>query len=294
MGAARDGGEGRPPDVDFGIVVGVPSPRVGRPDRVHDLRPEHVGQRSAPDVQGRQRQRVHAHVVVFPEGPGRVQGSRFALAARAVPAIDRAVVIHRVGNPEQRPRPLAGLLQQMAPGHGAVVRAGEPIPVNVVDDGIVQVGDEPAVNGDGDAGPEVALGGAEGHVHPLRRSPFGDDLAVADDQAAGRPSRFRRPDDAVVGRRIVPGDHRTHVVRPGDLGGLCVVAGAGKRCRVETKRGRLGSRPAAWRRESDAGHRTTIAVRPSVARPPSRYNPRFRAPDRSPPWPSSSTTTRET
>ena len=63
--AARDRRHPLAVDIHVGVGIRHPLPRRRRADGVHHLVAEHVGNRLLEDAQHRQRETVHAHVVVF-------------------------------------------------------------------------------------------------------------------------------------------------------------------------------------------------------------------------------------
>jgi hypothetical protein len=68
-----------------------------------------------------------------------------------------AVAVHEVGLVEQRALPLARLLQEVAPGDGAVLGRREAVVEAGVAHGIVDGADQPPVHGDPGQHREIAL-----------------------------------------------------------------------------------------------------------------------------------------
>src|SRR5690606_24330349 len=110
VAAAADRLDAPTVDLDVRVVVSVPLPGVGGADRVHDKLLQDLGERPAPDAEEGQGGAVHAHVVVLPEGAGRLE-----LAVLA------AAPVGPVGLAPEGPFPLAGLLEEHAPGDRRVV-----------------------------------------------------------------------------------------------------------------------------------------------------------------------------
>ena len=186
---------------DPGILVAVPAPGVRGADGVHDAFLQYLRQRTAPDIERGERQHVHANVVVL------VHAAR--LVARPRGPFTRLVArpVGPVGLAPQRAFPVAHLAQQVVPGDGAVVRGFKQIEeigraegirlvarrgrsVNldrrdILAHRVVDAPDQASVIGQSHHAGKKTLGHAVGHVHPQRISPFGDDVAVVDDEARG-------------------------------------------------------------------------------------------------------------
>src|SRR5579863_1522844 len=95
----------------------------------------------------RHRQAVDPHIVVFPEAARRLQVAMRSLAAARRPAADAAVAVDQVGLAPQLALPFRGLLQQVAPGDAVVVRRLEAAVVDAAADRLVEIADQPAVDG---------------------------------------------------------------------------------------------------------------------------------------------------
>ena len=175
-------------------------------------------------MQQRQRQLVDAHVVVFPVAARRLQWPRIALAAAGGPRIVRhdAPAVHRVGHAEAAALPLAGLLEQVTPGHRAVVRRVEADAGQARHHRFVHVGQQTVAMRHAGQHREVGLGDAEGQVGTIGLAPGGDLAAVLQHDAGDATARVHRPAQAVERRRIVvvhaPGSRvGGRVARPGHL-----------------------------------------------------------------------------
>src|SRR5262245_40154281 len=83
----------------------MPDPRFARTYGIEDLILKHLRQRPLPNSEQRQRQTVHAYVVVLPEGAGLFEAAAVAAAA-----------IRRIGLVPQRTLPFAGLVEEHLPG----------------------------------------------------------------------------------------------------------------------------------------------------------------------------------
>ena len=229
-------------DGDRAVFVGVPLPSVRRPDRHHDFAPQDLRQRLAPNVKRRERKRIDANVVVFPKRPRCVQRPRLPFLRFLLLLVDATIVIHGIRNTEQRAAPFTGLLQEMPPSDAPIVFACKPITIDIFRNRIVHARNQATVNRHTNARGEIALGGTERHLHPLRRSPRRRDSAVLHHQSTRRTTRLRRANRTVVRRRVPTSHHPAHIDRPVDFRSNGVVHHASQRRRIETEAFRF--RPA--------------------------------------------------
>ena len=127
-----------------------------------------------------------------------------------------AVAVDDVGLAEQRALPLGGLLQQMPPGDGAVVRAVEAAVVHRAPDRFVEIRDQPVRHRDAGQQAEIALRDREGEVDLPRVAPARDLRTAAQDQPVRAAARTDRAEDLVVRRRLEEAglEMRPQVARP--------------------------------------------------------------------------------
>src|SRR5207248_7472641 len=105
--------------------------------------------RATKQLQQRQAQAVHADVVVLPERARRPHRARHALVGLAeVGLAEVTVVVDRIGLAEQRARPLAGLLQEVAPRDRAVLLGVEVDTTRRLAHALVEAFDEAARDAD--------------------------------------------------------------------------------------------------------------------------------------------------
>ncbi len=192
MTAARDGFHRDATDLDGRIAIAVPLPARGRADRPHHRVREHARQRLSEEPQQREAQAVDADVVVFPVGAGLAQRPEraFGIVGLAL-RLQVAVSVDEVGLAPERALPLRGLLQQMMPGDGTVLRGLEPAVRDAHAHALLRIGQQPAVMSDAGEQAEVALGDAEGHVDLTRVAPARHQPSARRAAARGPGSRSR-------------------------------------------------------------------------------------------------------
>ena len=143
------------------------------------------------------------------------------LAVRPVLGFFADGAIGPIGLAPQRPLPVTRLAQEVVPFDVLVVRRVEQVDVrgHVVADVIVHVMDQPALPREADDRRQKSFRDAVGDVRALGIAPFGDDVAVARDEAACRPAILDRADERVV-RLFAEAavEKQRHVFRPRSLG----------------------------------------------------------------------------
>ncbi len=137
-------------------------------------------------MQQRQRQLVHAHVVVLPERSRFLQRPGVAFGTRDFHflELDGAVAIGAVRQSEALALPLAGLLQDVLPCDACIAAVVESDAWNPVADGFPHIGNQPPVERDAGEQREVGLGDAEGEIRAVGFAPRRD-LAPLDPDHAG-------------------------------------------------------------------------------------------------------------
>src|SRR5690606_18503939 len=88
------------------------------------------------------------------------------------------------------------------PGDGRIVRAVEAAVPDALAHRLVQVGDQPVVEGNAGAGRDIALRAGEGHVYAACVAPFRDDAPALEDQPIDTAAWPRGADNLVPGRRL--------------------------------------------------------------------------------------------
>ena len=215
-----------------------------------------------PDMHERQAQTVDPDVVVFPMGARLLEVTVISLAA-IIAATDIAVAVDQVGFAPQGAFPFAGLLQQMPPRDGAVVVALKAAVVDQTGDGSVEIGQEPAIEGDpGDRGHD-ALGDREGHVGAVNITPRRDKPAVPNDQTRRPAARPGRADDRTVLAVHEPAVFQmlADIAGPRRFMGFGIGDGLAQLVGIETRTGRING----LKRSQRADLRTfpsTASIRP--------------------------------
>src|SRR5207249_4611180 len=157
-------------DLHVGITIPVPHPGVRHADAIRNRLLEYLGQRPPEQAEQGKREPVDPDIVVLPDGPGLLE-----LALVSQPAVSDVRLL-----PEGA-LPLADLPQMHVPGDPPVMRAVEAAVLDQLALRGAQVLEQTPVVGQPRDGGEVALGDAEGHVHPPGVAPLRHDVAVADD-----------------------------------------------------------------------------------------------------------------
>ncbi len=165
-----------------------------------------------------------------------------------------AVMVEPVGLAPQLSGPFARLLEQHVPGDRPVLGQIEQGGIGEIAHRRVEVRDHTAVEGEAEAERQIALRGAERHVRAVGRAPFGDDLPVPHHEAALLAARLDRPDDLVVGRRLVHlvFGRPAEVPRPARLARARIIYGRGEGLAVHADGLRRGSLPAGAGRKIDS------------------------------------------
>ena len=133
-------------DIDPRILVSVPLPVGGCSDRIHHPFFQDFRKRPLPDPEQGEGQPVYADVVILPEGARGLHVAGLALkGAFSRLGVEIAVMVDPVGLAPQGALPFAGLLQQLRPCDGLVLRILEAAIVDQLGDRTVEGGDETVV-----------------------------------------------------------------------------------------------------------------------------------------------------
>src|SRR5262249_13062471 len=158
---------------------------------------------------------VHARIVVFVDGASLVARSREPLVRFL------SGPVRPVGLAPKYSLPIAGLPKKMIPGNGAVVRGVEQVNQvrraqavgavahrrgvvkldrrHVVASDVIDTADHASIVREAHYARQEALGDAVGHVHALRRAPFGDQNALVNEDASQLTTSLDRTDGVAEG-----------------------------------------------------------------------------------------------